>query len=185
MPLIGVLFYFSKAPRYIPEQIIRAKLISLFILTIVLPILLFILLKTLKKAESIYLLNVRNRIIPLAVNCVIITLILIKILPSSEFLELYYFFVGILISNLTCLTLATLKFKASLHMVATAGILMFFIAVSIHFSININGSLALMCLIVGAVASSRLHLNAHSNIELVFGFLIGFVPQLLLLNYWL
>lgn len=185
MPIIGVLFYFSKAPRYIPEPILRARVISIFFLTVVLPILLYFLLKTLKQAESIYLQKVRNRIIPLVLNCVITVLILIRVVPANEFLELYYFFVGILLSTLACLILAILDFKASIHMVASGGVLMFFIALSIHFSINISGSIALMCLIVGAVATSRLHMRAHTTIELLFGFLIGLVPQLIVLNYWL
>ncbi len=62
---------------------------------------------------------------------------------------------------------------------------MFFIALSIHFSINISGSIALMCLIVGAIGSSRLHLKAHTKNELFIGLLIGIIPQLILLNYWL
>jgi hypothetical protein len=86
---------------------------------------------------------------------------------------------------MACLILAILKFKASLHMVATAGMLMFFIALSIHFSINIIGAIALFFIIVGATATSRLHMKAHSNIELVIGFFIGLLPQLILLNYWL
>lgn len=185
MPLIGVLFYFSKAPRYIPEPILRARVISIFFLTVILPILLYFLLKTLKQVDSIYLQKVRNRIIPLALNCIITILILIRVVPANEFLELYYFFVGILLSSLACLILAILDFKASIHMIASGGVLMFFIALSIHFSINISGSIALMCLIVGAVATSRLHMRAHSKIELLFGFLIGLIPQLIVLNYWL
>lgn len=185
MPLIGVLFYFSKAPRYIPEPIIKAKLISLFILTVILPILLYFLLKTLKQVESIYLKNVRNRIVPLGLNCIITALIITRVLPSTELLELYYFFVGILLSTLACLILALMNFKASIHMIASGGVLMFFIALGIHFSINISGSIALMCLIVGAIASSRLHLKAHTKLELVFGLLIGIIPQLIMLNYWL
>mgnify|MGYP000496806317 CR=1 FL=1 len=55
IPILGVIFYFSKSPRYIPFEIIQAKLISIFILTVVLPILLYFLLKTLGKAKSIYL----------------------------------------------------------------------------------------------------------------------------------
>ena len=70
-------------------------------------------------------------------------------------------------------------------MIAVGGVFMFFIALSIHFSININGTLALFSLIVGAVATSRLHLNAHSAVELIIGFLIGVFPQLIMLNYWL
>jgi len=185
MPLLGVAFYFSKSPRYIPAQIIQAKIISVIILTIILPILLFSVLKTLKKVNSIYLKTTRERIIPLTVNCIILLLIISKIFPQNDILELYFFFIGILITSLSCLIISALKFKASIHMAAISGILMFFIALSIHFSININGTLALLAIIIGAVATSRLHLKAHSYLELIVGFFLGLLPQLITLNYWL
>ncbi|MCF8274182.1 MAG: hypothetical protein K9I95_10155 [Flavobacteriaceae bacterium] len=185
IPLLGVLFYFSKSPRYIPLQIIQAKLISLLILTVVLPVLLYFLLKTLGKAKSIYLETTDERILPLIVNCLVILLVINRILTPNQIIELYYFFIGILISTLACLFLAIMKFKASIHMISIAGLFMFFIAISVHFSININGTLAIMCIITGAIATSRLHLKAHSNIELIIGFFIGFIPQLILLKYWL
>jgi len=185
MPLLGVAFYFSKSPRYIPAQIIQAKIISVIILTIILPILLFSVLKTLKKVNSIYLKTTRERIIPLTVNCIILLLIIRKIFPQNDILELYFFFIGILITSLSCLIISALKFKASIHMAAISGILMFFIALSIHFSVNINGTLALLAIIIGAVATSRLHLKAHSYLELIVGFFLGLLPQLITLNYWL
>ena len=185
MPVIGVTFYFSKSPRYIPPQIIQAKIISIIILTIILPILLFYLLKTLKKVKSIYLKTTKERIIPLVVNCFILLLIIRKIFPQNDVLELYYFFIGALITSLSCLMLSALKFKASIHMAAVSGILMFFIALSIHFSININGTLALLAIIIGAIATSRLHLKAHNYKELIIGFFVGLIPQLITLNYWL
>jgi len=150
-----------------------------------LPILLYSLLKTLRKVDSIYLENVNQRIIPLILNCIISVLIIIRVLPSTEFIELYYFFVGVLLSTLACLILAILNFKASIHMIASGGVLMFFITLSFFFSKNLSGSIALMCLIVGAIASSRLHLNAHTKTELVIGLFVGIIPQLILINYWL
>ena len=185
MPIFGVLFYFSKSPRYIPVEVINAKLVSLFILTVILPILLYFLLKTLGKVTSIYLKITKERIIPLILNFVVTLVIIKRILTPTQVVELYFFFVGILISTLSCLILAVLKFKASIHLMAVSGLLMFFIALSIHFSININGTLALMIIITGAVATSRLHLKAHNYTELVVGFFLGMIPQLILVNYWL
>lgn len=185
MPLLGVIFYFSKSPRFIPLEIIQAKLISIFILTIILPILIYFLLKTLGKTKTIYLKTTQERVLPLGVNSIIIYLILQRVFPPNESIELYFFFVGILLSTLTCFILAFLKFKASIHMISIGGVLMFFIALSIHFSININGTLALMTIIAGAIASSRLHLKAHDLKEIIIGFCVGFFPQLTLLNYWL
>ena len=185
MPLLGVLFYFAKSPRYIPQQIIQAKLVSLFILTVVLPILLYFLLKTLGKVNSIYLETTKERIFPLILNCIVVLIVLQRILTATQIIELYFFFVGILISTLSCLMLAIFKIKASIHMIAVSGLFMFFIALSVHFSININGTLALMCIITGAVATSRLHLKAHTYIELLLGVFVGVIPQLILINYWL
>ena len=185
IPFLGVLFYFSKSPRYIPKEIIEAKLISLFILTIVLPILMFFLLKTIGRVKSFYLETTKERIYPLLLNCIVVLLVLNRILTANQIIELYYFFVGILISTLACLLLVFVNVKASIHMISIAGLLMFCIALSIHFSININGTLALLFVIIGAVATSRLHLKAHSFAELVIGFFIGLLPQLILLNYWL
>ena len=185
MPLLGVIFYFSKSPRFIPKEIIQAKLISISILTVILPILIYYLLKTLGKTHSIYLKTARERILPLGLNCIIIYLIVKRVFPPSEIIELYYFFIGVLLSSLTCFILAILKFKASIHMIAISGVFMFYIALSLHFGININGTLALMAIITGAIATSRLHLKAHNYVELITGFCIGFLPQLTLLNYWL
>lgn len=185
MPVLGITFYFAKSPRFIPFEVIRAKFISIFILTVLLPILLYFLLKTLGKVSTIYLNSVQERIIPLVLNCLVILVIVKRIIPASQIIELYYFFIGILISNITCLALAFVKFKASIHMIAVSGLFMFFIALSIHFSININGTLAIMSILCGAIATSRLHFKAHNYKELIIGAFIGVLPQLLLVNYWL
>ena len=185
MPLIGVLFYFSRAPRYIPEPIIKAKLFALVLLTIVLPILLFFLLKTMQKIKSADLESTKERVLPLGIYCIILLIVATRILPYNELIELYYFFIGILYSTITCLILVLLKYKSSIHMIAVGGVIMFFIAFSIHFNINIIGSIALISIITGAIATSRLHLKAHTVLELIIGFFIGVFPQLILLNYWL
>lgn len=185
MPLLGLVFYFTKTPRFIPEPVIRAKVFSITILTIILPILLYFLLKTIRQVESLDLKTTKERIIPLILNVFITGLILNRVLPHDEIPELYYFYLGILFSSLACLILAILRFKASIHMIGSAGFFMFAVALSIHFKININGSIAIMCIILGTIATSRLHLKAHTNAELLMGLFIGLVPQLLLLNYWL
>ena len=185
MPFLGVVFYFYISPRFIPDPIKKAKLFALVLLTVFLPILLFYLLKALRKVNTIYLSTPKERVIPLILNGIIIYFIVQRVLPSNEIIELYFFFIGILLSTLACLILALLNFKASIHMIASAGVLQFFLALSIHFNININGTIAVLFIIIGAIATSRLHLNAHTNIELIIGFFIGLIPQLILVNYWL
>jgi len=185
MPFLGVVFYFSKTSRFIPNEIVLAKLISLGILTITLPILLYYLLKTFKKVKSHFLETTQERILPLILNSLILILILIRVLPEDEIPELYYFFIGILISNTCCLALVLLKFKASIHMIGICGLFMFMVALAIHFQINILLTVCLMLILIGAVATSRLHMRAHNMQELVAGCLIGLIPQLILVKYWL
>ncbi|WP_435413565.1 hypothetical protein [Psychroserpens mesophilus] len=185
MPLLGVIFYFSKTPRFIPDPVLKAKLFSVTILTVVLPMLLFYLLKTLRKVNSVHLETTDERKLPLLLNSLIIALVLIRVLPQNEIPELYFFFIGILISTITCFALAVVKFKASIHMIAATGFFMFAVALAIHFKININGTIALMCIILGAIATSRLHLKAHTPTELIIGFFVGLMPQMVLLNYWI
>ncbi|MFC0603765.1 hypothetical protein [Winogradskyella pulchriflava] len=185
MPLLGVVFYFHKTPRFIPEPIQHAKIFSIVILTIILPILLFFLLKTINKVETIYLESTKERLIPLFINCIILVLILVRVLTPNEIVELYFFFLGILCSTLACFILAIFKVKASIHMIAASGFFMFAVAIGIHYQININGTIALMMIVLGAIATSRLHLNAHTNQELIIGVFIGLFPQLIFLNYWL
>lgn len=185
MPLLGVLFYFSKTPRFVPVDIRNAKLIALTILTIILPLALYFLLKLVGRVSSIFLPDPKERVLPLLINCFILLMILQAILQSTNYIELYFFFLGILISNMASLLLAILKFKTSIHMIGISGLFMFFIALSIHFSININGTLAVMSVIIGAIATSRLHLKAHSPAELITGLFVGLIPQLILVPYWL
>ena len=185
MPLIGVLFYFSKSPRFIPLQIIQSKLVAISILTIVLPLLVNLILKLMGRIESLELKNTKERIVPLLVYCIIILIIIRRVLTPFDFIELYYFFVGMLTSTLSCIILNMLNFKASIHMLAISGIFMFFIGLSIHFSINILGSLALVIFLMGAIATSRLYLKAHTVAELLIGCAIGIISQLILIPNWL
>ena len=185
MPLLGVLFYFSKTPRFIPENIVNAKIFSTILLTMILPILVYYLLKTLKKVDSIYLKTTNERKLPLLINAFIISLVILRVFTSNEIKELYYFFIGILVSTLVCFVLAVFKVKASIHMLAASGFFMFALALSINFKININGTIALMMVLLGAIATSRLHLKAHTYPELIIGSLIGIIPQMLLFSTWL
>ena len=181
MPLLGVIFYFHKTPRFIPEPVQQAKIFSISLLTIVLPLLVYYLLKTIKRVDSIYLKTTQERKLPLLINAIIISLVISRVFPYDEVIELYFFFIGILCSTLLCLILAMGKIKASIHMLAASGFFMFVVCLGYHFKINVNGTIALLIVLLGAIGTSRLHLKAHTFLELFIGLIIGAAPQLLLL----
>ena len=54
-----------------------------------------------------------------------------------------------------------------------------------HLQIQSTFTIAMLILLNGIVASSRLEMNAHTNKELIIGFILGAIPQLLLLVLWL
>ena len=185
MPLLGAIIYFSTAPRFIPIEIIRAKVFGLIILTILIPIVLFFLLKSTGTITSIHLENVKQRKIPLLLQSILLIVVIKMVIDVYHYPELYFFFLGILFSSLSAIFMVLFNIKASLHMIGISGITMFTVALSIHFGLNLTILIAILMIFNGLVATSRLHCKAHSNLELILGFLIGIIPQLTLANFWL
>ncbi|WP_233194584.1 hypothetical protein [Aquimarina sp. I32.4] len=185
MPLIGAVIYFCTAPRFIPNEIIRAKIFGLVVLTILIPIVLFFLLRNLGTITSIHLETVKQRKIPLLLQSILLIIVIKMVIDVYHYPELYFFFLGILLSSLSAIFMTLFNIKASLHMIGISGITMFTIAISIHFGLNLTILIAVLMIANGLVASSRLHYKAHSNLELILGLLIGVIPQLTLINFWL
>ena len=108
-----------------------------------------------------------------------------KSITFERFPSLYFFFVGGLLSTILAFFLLFLKTKASIHMIGISSLTVFIIGLSIHNEINTINLVAFFMLMNGVVASSRLAMQAHSNKELVIGFLSGAIPQSVLLYFWL
>lgn len=185
MPLLGVLIYYTITPRYIEPDIIKAKILTIVIITILIPMVSFFLLKNLRLINSIHLENVKERKFPLMIHTILVLLVIKMIYSPYENPELYYFFVGILLSTLTSIILIFFKFKVSLHQMGIAGVTMFLIALSIHFKINLLVGIGVLFFFNGWIASSRLHTRSHNYIELIIGFFLGVIPQIIVLNFWL
>ncbi|MEX0996754.1 MAG: hypothetical protein WDZ45_06880 [Flavobacteriaceae bacterium] len=185
MPLLGVALYYRVTPRYVIPEMMYSKLLVVFILTFLIPVLLFFLLKTIGVINSIHLKELRERRLPLMLQCFLFVIVIKMVFEPYHYPELYYFFVATLISAISAFVLVLIQFKVSLHMIGIAGVTMFLIALSIHFKINTLVLISILFLLNGWVASSRLHTKSHTPVELIFGFLIGFIPQIILVNYWL
>ena len=185
MPLLGAGLYYKLTPRFIEPAIIQAKLFAVIIITILIPIIIFYLLKNLKIVESIHLKKVTERKFPLMIQILLLLLIIKMVYSSYESPEMYYFFIAILFSTIAALIVVMFRFKISLHQMGVSGVTMFLIALSIHFKINILFGIGFLFFCNGWVASSRLNSNSHSYPELILGFVFGVIPQLIVLNLWL
>lgn len=185
MPFIGSFFYFYVTPRYIDIYVIKAQLLAIGIVTMLIPIIYFFMLKNMGLAQSIFLKNIKERRLPLLFFVILLLLLMNVIINRIDVPELYYFFGGILISSFTNFLMALLKIKVSLHMVGVSGLAMFTIALSIHYNINLLAIISALVIINGWVASSRLYTKAHTAVEVILGIAIGLLPQLFLLKFWL
>ena len=185
MPLLGALLYFKITPKFIPQSFLYAKLMAITILTVIVPVLFYFMLRNLGKVNSIFIDDVKQRRMPLLFQIVLTCIILSVVVKGYEFPELYFFFIGILASAAVAFLSALLKYKTSLHMMGIAGVLFFVIGLSVYYNSNLLSVVALLCFITGAVASSRLQENAHSMSEIINGVLIGGLPQMAILFYFL
>ncbi|MEZ4810371.1 MAG: hypothetical protein R2819_08430 [Allomuricauda sp.] len=184
IPIGGTILYFMVTP-YSTLEIQSGNILPIFILTVIIPIIFFLILKNVGAINSIFLPTLRERKYPLYISCILLLMILYKVIPNNYVQELFYFFVGLLTATGAALILLFLKFKTSIHLLGMGSILMFMIALSIHFEKNITLAISIFILMTGLVATSRLYLKAHNIVELLIGFLIGACSQLIILKYWL
>lgn len=185
VPFAGTITYFMVTPKYSPLELQSGNILPIFILTIIIPIISFLILKNLGIVKSVFVPDIKERKYPLYISIALLFMVLLKVIPNNYTAELYYFFLGLIAGSGAALILLFLQFKSSMHMMGIGSLLVFLIALSIHFEINITIAISCLTLITGLVASSRLYLKAHNKAEVLIGFFIGSISQLLTLKFWL
>ena len=185
VPIAGTFAYFIITPKYSPLELQSGNILPIFILTVIIPIISFLILKNIGFVNSVELPTLKERKYPLYINLVLLLMIVYKVIPNNYVIELYFYFVGLLVATFAAIILLFFKIKSSMHMLGMGSLFMFLVNLSIHFEINITIALSLFILAMGLVATSRLYLNAHSKAELVIGICVGVISQLLTVKYWL
>ena len=185
IPAMATLFYlFYNSADYVTQE----KFFVFFqvaIVTIIIPALVFLLLRASGNIDTIMISKISQRKIPLIVHSFLIILLTRKSITIDRYPELHFFLLGGLLSTLIALILLFANIKASLHMIAISSLTIFIIGLSMHLRIQSMVVIPILILLNGIIASSRLEMNAHTYKEVVIGFFIGAIPQLLLLVLWL
>lgn len=184
VPIGGTVLYFMVAP-YSSLEHQSGNIVPIFILTVIIPIIFFLILKNLGLIKSLFLPTLKERKYPLYIGCILILMILYKVIPNNYVNELFFFFTGLLSALGAALIMLFLKFKCSIHLIGMGSLLLYAVGLSIHFQTNLSLLISSFILLSGLVASSRLYLKAHSLGEVLAGFLIGTCSQLIVLKYWL
>lgn len=180
----GVGLFYTFTAKFYETEYIESRLFQLFILTIIIPLLIFRVLKKLQVVSSLMMTDIHERRYPYFIAVLLNLYITVFIFKATSEPELHYFFAGISFTAITFFILSLLNYKASLHAAAISGLTLFIIAISIHYQINMIFLIGTLLLCNGLVATSRLHLKAHTTQELIIGFFMGIAPQFMLLTYW-
>lgn len=147
--------------------------------------LVFLLLRATGNVDTIMIAKTSQRKIPLVIHCFLLILLVRKSITIERYPELHFFLLAALMSTMLALVLLFGNIKASLHMIAISSLTVFVIGLSLHFQTQNIIAISILILLNGIVASSRLEMQAHTSKELVLGFFLGAIPQILLLFLWL
>lgn len=185
VPTFGAILFFWLTNLEFNFQMKWVILFQIITITILIPITLFFLLKTLGAIDSVMVPKTAQRKLPLLFQIILLLIVLQKSIAVSNLPALYYFFLGGLISTIIVFVLLFKLIKASIHLVGISSLTFFAIGLSIDYQNNCLYLLAFLFIMNGVLASSRLEMKAHTMKELLLGYLIGALPQIGLYYFWL
>lgn len=185
IPLLGTLLYLQFSDVYLSKGQSYLLVFQILIITFFLPISFFYLLRTFGKVDTIMLSDINQRKIPLIVQMALVTVLITQSITIDRFAELFFFFLGGLISTFLAFVLLYAKVKSSIHMIGISVLTFFCIGLSMHNQVNGTYLIAASFFVTGLIASSRLQMKAHSLKELAIGYAIGMLPQVGLWFFWL
>lgn len=185
IPLLGTVFYVLLDTIFLTKPQYLILFLQIVIITVLLPIAFFFLLRTFGKIDNIMLADISHRRIPLLLHIMLLTVLITKSITLERFPVLFFFFLGGIVSAALAFIGLYFKTKASIHIIGISALTVFIIGLSIKNETNTINLVTFFVFINGLVASSRLVMKAHTNKELLIGFLCGILPQLGLLYFWL
>ena len=177
LPTIGVLLYFLFIPKMLDKQQELYILGLVFVVTYIIPILALVLLKSFGIIENMYLMNLRERKIPVLLMIVLFYLLGYIFTASSITYDLGVLFfassLGLIIVNLLFLG----KIKTSLHLMGMGNMLGFLFILNYRYGIRALPAIMIIILLSGILGSARIQLKAHAPYEVYLGFFLGLLSQ--------
>ncbi|MGB0891044.1 MAG: hypothetical protein ACPGUU_01740 [Flavobacteriaceae bacterium] len=177
LPTIGVLLYFVLIPISLERVQQYAVLSIVFVATYLIPVLLLFFLKSLKLIHNFQVHSIKERKIPLALMIFIFYALATVFSRLHQIRDLSILFYGTAFSLFFVYLLFIIKLKSSLHLLSMGSAVGFILVLTVLYSITTLPIIAIMVLLSGLLASSRLHLKAHTTKEIYVGFFIGIFGQ--------
>ena len=181
IPTLAILLYFLDAHIFFQPLEILITIGQVVVTTFLIPIAIYFLLHSVQALKSsIMVLNSRERITPFLIQIGLFFILKQYILQANNVYEFNLFIWGLMYSYIGLTLVLLLGKKASVHVANLTALLSFYILFSLHFyEAHLLGPI-LLILALGFNATSRLYLKAHTTTEVIIGFLLGLIPQLVL-----
>ncbi len=175
MPLYMILVVLLANTAYSSIYSLKVKIYLIWVtvlLTMIIPVLVMLLLKSYHKISDSELTSRRERFIPVSavIACYVLCGVAILRVPFAGMLGRFMFaaaacaLVGMLV---------TFFWKISLHLLAAGAVLSFILIVNIASGGGLFGVLCVAILCAGALASARLQLGYHTPMQVLAGFVAG------------
>ena len=180
IPIVCTLLYFIIIPNHIPRKFAYWVLIIVFATTYIFPLLLLYFLKKVKLIKNYQLSSINDRKFPILFFTSLTLFLGIRLLKFNVVDLLAFSFFGCALALSISFILLFIKIKTSLHTLGISGLIGFICIISYDYKINLLVLLILLFLIFGIIATSRLKLQAHKMCEVLTGFIIGFLSQVII-----
>ncbi len=176
---ISTFLFFIFQPSYLPKPFKYKILSVIFLSTYVIPIVFLFILKQRNSIDSFHLKTISERKFPILFFLTITLLLGIRLLELNAIDLLAYSFIGVAFALVIVFLLLYSKLKISLHTLAVGGLIGFIITISYHYKMWLLEFITIGFLLFGVIATARLKLKAHTVTEVIFGFIIGLISQLI------
>jgi len=158
---------------------LKLKVFSVFWLTAFFPAFAVFLLWRLKLSNSIFLKTQKERVIPYVITMFFYWwMYYLSRTFSDQPLALKFFYFGIFIASSLGL-IANNFIKVSLHAMGISGLLTAVLLVSVYYPINNLIWIGIAAILASLVVSARMIVSDHTKQELIIGFGIGVLTQLI------
>jgi len=180
LPTVGAFLYFIFVTQTFEKRLQLIVLGLIFVLTYIVPILLLFFLKNFGFIKDFQVSTIKERRVPVILMILILYFLGNTIIQIPMIRNLGILFYGTSLSLICIYVLFSIKLKSSLHLVSMGNMLGFFLIMTNVNNLSILFIIILLIFLSGILASSRLYLKAHTPIELLIGFFLGFISQFLL-----
>lgn len=184
IPTIGVFIYFLNIRNiYTSQQ--RLAIISLtFIATYVIPLVLLIVFKKFKLIKTYYAESIKERKIPIITMVVLFYLLGYTLYTTPNFRDFGLLFYATSLGLSLIYLLFFFKLKVSIHLLSVGVTIGFFLLMNAKYGVFFLSIIIIFFLLSGILASARLHLKAHTTLEVYLGFFLGILCPIII-NYLL